>query len=111
MRPRGMIRRSCIGGGVSLKLGLGCLTLLLALPAAASGPGATPREEARANSIGTSTAAEPVVRWLAGAEARYAEGGPGGVWTPSPTAAISSGGGGGVGKGPCKIAIERMLSP
>ncbi|CBN77498.1 conserved unknown protein [Ectocarpus siliculosus] len=114
MRARGMIRRSCNGGGASLKLGLRWLTLLLSLPAAASGPGATSREEAKANSFGTSTAAEPVVRSPAGAEARYADGGPGDVLTPSPTAAVSSGGGGGdggVGKGPCKIAIERMLSP
>eukprot|EP00752_Nemacystus_decipiens_P006535 g5886.t1 len=86
-----------------------CLALLLLLAAtrAASEVAAVKNKTKPAKAT-----EEPVVSSPGEAEARYAGAVRGDdVWTPPPTTVAGASDGGGGGKGPCKTAIERMLSP
>lgn len=82
------------------------LLLLFAAPAAA-------HESAAKNKTKPVKATEePVVSSPGEAEARYSGAVRGDdVWTPPPTTVADAADGGGNGEGPCKTAIERMLSP
>lgn len=90
------------------------LLLLLAATAAAASEAAAAKNQTKPAKVKLKPTKPPTVSSPGEAEARYAGAVRGDdVWTPPPTTVdgAADGDGGGGGKGPCKTAIERMLSP
>lgn len=89
------------------------LVLILAATAAAEKDAAAAAAASKNKTNPVKTKA-PVVSSPGEAEARYSGAVRGDdVWTPPPTATVAdtADGGGSGGEGPCKTAVERMLSP
>ena len=106
------VRRSAVARARKPRTIRLALLLLLAAKAAAAASEAAAAKNKTKPGV-TKATEEPVISSPGEAEARYSGAVRGDdVWTPPPTTvADASDGGGGGGNGPCKTAIERMLSP